>query len=178
MSHDANLAATVGEHTSAPPPAGSAGRDGLAPNALAYLNQRETIGTVALASALAAGAAFVPDATLRTVAWIVIGAVAVVALLVELPWLNRVHVRRTSYTVTPEYIYIARGWVWRRSVVIATAQVLNVDVAQGPLLRAHGLVMVRFTCITEVERLGPLTPGAAHRVRASVLDAHPAAIDG
>ncbi len=80
-------------------------------------------------------------------------------------------VANTSYTVTPDYVYIARGWLWRRSTVIATAQILNVEIVQGPLLRAFDAVSVRFTCISEVEGLGPLERDAAERIRATVLRA-------
>lgn len=152
-----------------PPRHGEPGERSLAPRALAYLNLREGVGTAAVAVALSVGIAFLPDATWRTVLWGVLAALAVVSLAIEMPWLNRKEVENTSYTVTPDFVYITRGWLWRRSTVIATAQILNVEIVQGPLLRAFDAVSVRFTCISEIEGLGPLERDAAERVRATVL---------
>ena len=53
--------------------------------------------------------------------------------------------------------------------MIATPQVLNVEIVQGPLLRAFDVVSVRFTCITDIERLGPLRREAAEEARMTVL---------
>lgn len=154
-----------------PPAHGTRGDSVLAPRALTYLNVREGATTILVTTALAVAIAFLPDPGWRTALWVVVGFLAVVSLLIELPWLNRKQVENTSYTVTPDYVYITRGWLWRRTTVIATAQILNVEVVQGPLLRAFDAVSVRFTCISEVEGLGPLEPLAAERIRATVLRA-------
>lgn len=154
-----------------PPAHGTPGDRSLAPRALTYLNVRESLTTVVVAVVLCAAVAFLPDPVWRAILWAVVSALTVVSLAIELPWLNRREVANTSYTVTPDYVYIARGWLWRRSTVIATAQILNVEIVQGPLLRAFDAVSVRFTCISEVEGLGPLERDAAERIRATVLRA-------
>ncbi|MEV5041067.1 PH domain-containing protein [Microbacterium sp. LMI1x-1-1.1] len=154
-----------------PPAHGTRGDSVLAPRALTYLNVREGVTTVLVTTALAVAIAFLPDPGWRTALWVIVGILAVVSLLIELPWLNRKQVENTSYTATADYVYITRGWLWRRTTVIATAQILNVEVVQGPLLRAFDAVSVRFTCISEVEGLGPLEPRAAERIRTTVLQA-------
>lgn len=155
-----------------PPPAhGTPGDSSLAPRALTYLNVREGLGTVVVTVALSVATSFIPDPMWRAALWILMAALAVVSLLVELPWLNRKQVEHTSFMVTPDFVYITRGWLWRRSMVISTAQILNVEVVQGPLLRAFDVVSVRFTCISEIEGLGPLERDAAELVRATVLRA-------
>lgn len=154
-----------------PPAHGTRGDCVLAPRALTYLNVREGATTALVTTVLAVAVCFLPDPAWRTVLWVIVGVLAVVSLLIELPWLNRKHVENTSYTVTEDYVYITRGWLWRRTTVIATAQILNVEVVQGPLLRAFDAVSVRFTCISEVEGLGPLETDAAERIRATVLHA-------
>lgn len=152
-----------------PPLHGSPGREPLAPRSLAYLNTRDGAITAFATAILAVATGFLPDPALRVILWAVLGVLAAVSLLVELPWLNRMQVRRTSYTVTPDFVYITRGWLWQRSIVIATPQVLNVEIVQGPLLRAFDVVSVRFTCLADIEGLGPLTREAAERVRTTVL---------
>lgn len=169
---------TAGTHPSGPPAHGAPGRDALAPNALAYLNLRDAVVTIAVGVGLAVGIAFVPDDTVRVALWVVLTVLMASSLLIELPWLNRMQVRHTSYTVTAEYVYVTRGWLWRRTVVIATPQVLNVEIVQGPLLRAFDVVSVRFTCITDIERLGPLRREAAEAARMTVLRSQTDAVDG
>lgn len=154
-----------------PPQHGTRGDRSLAPRALAYLNIREGLSTLLISVALGVGIAFLPDAMWRGILWGVLAALAVISLAIELPWLNRKEVENTSYTVTPAYVYLTVGWLWRRSTVISTAQILNVEIVQGPLLRAFDAVSVRFTCISEVEALGPLERDAAEHVRATVLRA-------
>lgn len=162
-----------GESISArtPPAAGTAGSERLAPRAFAYLNAQHALAAVVVGSGMAFGVSFLPDSQLRIVFWIVIGLLVASSLAIELPWLNRVHVRVTSYTVTDSYVYIVRGWLWRRSAIVATSRILNVEISQGPLLRLFGLFSVRLMSIMELEHLGPLERDAAERIRATVLAA-------
>ncbi|MFT4052748.1 MAG: PH domain-containing protein [Microbacterium sp.] len=156
-------------HANDPPAAGSPGKQRLAPRALSYLNVQHALVVVVIGCAGAGAIAFVPDSSLRGILWALTGVLVTSSLSIELPWLNRVHVRTTSYSVTGAYVYIARGRLWRRSVVIATPQILNVEISQGPLLRAFGLVSVRLLSIVELEHLGPLERDAAERIRSTVL---------
>lgn len=153
----------------APPEHGAPGEESLAPCALTYLNVREGTLTVVVALVLCVTTILVFETTWRAPACGLIASLSVLAMAVELPWLNRREVRNTTYTVTRDFVYVTHGWLWRRSTVIATAQILNVEIAQGPLLRAFDAVSVRFTCIADVQRLGPLKKDAAERIRLTVL---------
>jgi len=153
-----------------PPPTQNApGNSSLAPRALNYLNVRTGFSTAAAVAVLGGGICFLPDVMWRGILGSVVAALAIISLCVELPWLNRKEVQSCSYTVTPDFVYISRGWLWRRSTTIPTAQILNVEIVQGPLLRMFDVVSVRFTCISEVEALRPLEWSAAELARTTVL---------
>lgn len=141
----------------------------LAPGALCYLNVRDGVSSALLGLALAVALVFVPDPGVRIQLWMILGGLVILSLLVELPWLNRVTVRTTSYAVTEDYVYLARGLLWRRTSTIPTKRVLNVQIAQGPLLRAFGLVCVQLMSVVDLDKVGPLTPAAAERLRDTVL---------
>lgn len=151
------------------PPAGASGASALAPGSLSYLRTRFALETFTGSAILAATITLLPDPALRAVAWSTLAALVVIALLIELPWLSRRHVECSSYTVTPDFVYIARGSLIRRSRTISTAQILNVETVQGPLTRRFGMLFVRFTCVAGIESLGPLDTDAADAVRAVVL---------
>ena len=57
----------------------------------------------------------------------------------------------------------------QRTTTLSTAQILTVEVAQGPLLRAFKLVRVRFVCIADVEALTGLSAEAAEVIRETIL---------
>jgi membrane protein YdbS with pleckstrin-like domain len=91
-------------------------------------------------------------------------------ILADLILLNRLSYRNYSYTVTPDYVYIAQGRFVRRSVTIDNGKVLNVQTSQGPILRRFGLVTLRLTCIVETERLGPVAVESVEEIRRIILD--------
>lgn len=152
------------------PIAGAAGARLLPARARAYLNVRDASVAVVVGALGVAAASFIPDPTTRVVAWVVIAGFVASTLVIELPVLNRLHVRTTSYTVSADYVYIARGWLLRRSLLISTTKVLNVEIVQGPLLRRFGLVTMRIASVIEHENLGPLEPAEAERLRGIILD--------
>ena len=148
---------------------GDSGESRLPPTALRYLNLVDVISTSATALVvIAAAIAFLPPEW-RVAAVIAIIVASLVGVGVELPLLNRLRVRHTSYTVTSEIVYLARGVLIRRIVTLPAAHVLNVEIVQGPILRRCDLVTIRFVTITAIEPLGPLTPDAARVIRASIL---------
>lgn len=109
------------------------------------------------------------DGGTRTFVLLLLVVLTALSLAVELPVLNRLRVRHTSYSVQPGFVYITRGALVRRSVFIASHQIQNVETVQGPLLRRFGFVKVRLKCITDVESLGPLDPSAVLAIRRAVL---------
>jgi hypothetical protein len=155
-----------------PPRDGEPGALGLAPGALRYKN-------VVAALAIAAIALICMGATLLLVqsqAWrigllISLGVLLAAAAAADLLVLNRIEVRSSSYTATPDFVYIVRGRWIRRTVLIATSQILNVETSQGPILRALDLVKVQLTCIAEVEAIAPVTREAARALQDVVLGA-------
>lgn len=163
-------AATSGE-ASGPPADGAPGVARLPVRARPYLDVRSAVETVASAGGLALAASMITVGTIRLVLLALIGVLLIVGLMLELPVLNRLKMAHTSYSVTPHYIYIARGRVFRRTVTLASQKVLNVESVQGPLLRRFDLVKVRFTCLADVVSLGPLTPATADHVRETVIGA-------
>lgn len=155
-----------------PPRDGAPGEHGLAPEALRYANilTSLSLGAVAVGGA-AAVLLLVQDTGWRLAALIAMVVLLAAGAALDLLVLNPIQVRSSSYTATSDFVYIARGrWV-RRTVLIATSQILNVETAQGPILRALDVVKVRLTCIADVEAIVPLTPAAAEALRAVVMDA-------
>lgn len=137
--------------------------------AITYLNVRSvlelaTVGIVGVAILLS----WVPSGWQPTVVAALL-ALIVVGGSVEIPVLNRLQVRRTSYEVTEDAVRIRRGMLLRRDVVIATAQLLNVTIIDGPILRRFGLVKIAFVTIANVELLGPIEVGHAHELRLRAL---------
>lgn len=155
-----------------PPRDGAPGEHALAPGALRYKNFVAALAVLAIALAgTTATLLLVHDETWRTGLLIALGAVLSVAAAADLIVFNRIEVRSTSYTATAEFVYIARGRWLRRSVVIATSQILNVETSQGPILRALDLVKVQLTCIADVTPISPLTPAAARALQDVVMHA-------
>jgi uncharacterized protein len=145
--------------------------DRLPPRAFRYLAVRSLIEVAVGSLVLAAAAAWIPDPAFRSAVLIAIGALALAAVVVEIPLLDRRRVATTRYAVSAELVRVRHGLLIRREVSIATPQILNVEIVDGPLLRAFGLASVRLTTIGGAERLGPLEPDAAGRVRDAVLGA-------
>lgn len=66
-------------------------------------------------------------------------AVLLILFVVVLP---PIRFLRWRYELSPEYLDIARGIVWRKRFVIPFIRVQNTDTRQGPVLRAFGLSSV------------------------------------
>ena len=86
-------------------------------------------------------AAFEPDL------WIYIvlmseTAVFIVLLIVFLIILPPIRFIRWRYEITPEYLDIAKGIIWRKRYIIPFIRVQNTDTRQGPILRAFKLSSV------------------------------------
>lgn len=141
----------------------------LPSSALRYVNLRSMVEIAVLAVGVTAAVVlFVPPAW-RLAAWIVLAISVMVGAAVDVPIINRLQVRSTSFEVTHDAVYIRRGILLRRDTIISTAQLLNVTVVDGPLLRRYGLVKVAFATIAHVEPLGPLTADHAEQLRSLAL---------
>ena len=66
----------------------------------------------------------------------------VVALIVFLAVLPPIRFMRWRYDITPEYLDIAKGIIWRKRYIIPFIRVQNTDTRQGPILRAFRLSSV------------------------------------
>ena len=66
----------------------------------------------------------------------------VASLIVVLLVLPPIRHLRWRYEISPEYVDIARGIIWRKRFVIPFIRVQNTDTRQGPILRAFGLASV------------------------------------
>lgn len=124
-------------------PFGEPGSDRLPGEALRYLNVIDVI-TVLLTASVSGVVAWFVFEPLRVILAIILLVVAT-AIIFEIQIMNRLRVRNTSFTVTGDEIYIVRGLLVRRFTSIATSQVLNVEITEGPILRRFGLVKIRFT---------------------------------
>lgn len=159
-----------GREVERPPHVLGRGTHGLAPAALKYENIR-TLILAAILTPLAVAACFqIPSPGWRIAAFVALGVLTLATFAIDIPFVNRWEFQNTTYTVTRDTVFIRRGLLLRRTTTISTAQILNVEIAQGPLLRAFGLVKVKFACIADVESLTGLTPQAAETIRDTVLD--------
>jgi uncharacterized protein len=151
------------------PLAGDPGAEHLADSAVRYWNIRSVVGGVIILMTCV-GAIFVvrSEWIFFWGPWVAVPLV-VIGVLLDVVLINKIQFRNYSFTVTADYVYVARGRLFRRSATIPTSQILNVETVQGPLLAAMGLVTVRFTCILDVDGIGPLMPDAAERIRHAVL---------
>lgn len=65
-----------------------------------------------------------------------------ITLIVFVAVLPPIRFARWRYEVTPEYLDIARGIIWRKRFIIPFIRVQNTDTRQGPIMRAFGLASV------------------------------------
>lgn len=141
----------------------------LPDEALTYLNMKSFC--VTLVSGIVLGALvfmFLPREW-RIVAFTALAALIVISVVVELPWLNRMQVKYTHFTVDDQFVHIHRGKYFSRDISIPRRQVLSVGIHQNPLMSRHGLVSLKFNLIFGAESLGPLHRDQALAVRRRLL---------
>ena len=68
--------------------------------------------------------------------------VFVILLVIFLVILPPIRFVRWRYELTPEYLDIAKGIIWRKRYIIPFIRVQNTDTRQGPILRMFGLSSV------------------------------------
>jgi membrane protein YdbS with pleckstrin-like domain len=151
------------------PASGSPGVARLPRSAAPYWSTHSVLGAVGVLAVVLPLVLWLGGrGALETAAWIAVPVVAVLTL-VDVLVLNPLRLANRSYTVTADAVYIARGRFVRTTLVMPTAQVLNVEIAEGPLLRAFGMVRVRFVCIGDGPVIGPVLPGEAEALRRRVM---------
>lgn len=147
---------------------GEMGQVKLPQGALCYMNLRDVLDITTVATVAAMVTYFFADGQMRVILWSIIAALLLISAAVELPFLNRVRVKYTTYSVNSEYVYITRGALVRNSTLIPTRQILNVESIQGPLLSKLGYAKVRFRSISGSVSLGPLDATAVENIRRAV----------
>lgn len=93
----------------------------------------------------------------------------IMGLIVDVPIISRLTMRYTSYHVDSDAVRISRGILFSKDMVLSTAQILNISIVDGPLLRKFGLAKVRFTTLNHVEPLGPVSLENAIAIRQEAL---------
>lgn len=146
--------------------------ESLPRNAYRYLNIHDAIQSVIVAAVAGALVLWLVPEPWKTWLLIALPILVVLSLVIEMPFINRLVVKNTSYEVSPTEVCIRKGVLLTRDTVISAAQILNVSVVEGPLLRNLGLAKVQFTSISHVEPLGPVTLDDAHAIRNALLGAY------
>lgn len=96
---------------------------------------------------------------------VALAAAYAIALLVFLAVLPPIRHARWRYEVTPEYLDIARGIVWRKRFMIPFIRVQNTDTRQGPILRAFGLSSVTVATAAGEHEIPGLETAVAEELR-------------
>ena len=152
---------------------GERGVHRLPSRAVTYRNVRSVVDTVMTVVIAAVLTVFFLPERWRTAALVTLAALFMISVPLETAVLEVMRVRNTSYTATPEFVYLTKGVIFRTSVLIPGHQILAVETVEGPLLRKFGFVTVRFRCLTTSEELGPLNAAAVSELRRAVLQAQP-----
>lgn len=92
-----------------------------------------------------------------------VAALAVLAMvLFVLPPIRYV---RWRYQVSPEYLDIAKGIIWRKRYTIPFIRVQNTDTRQGPIMRMFGLANVTVATAAKEHEIPGLDFEAAEQLR-------------
>jgi len=132
--------------------------------------------TTGLATTLVAAAAVVLAVVIaaRTstngVAWLVAaaGTLAIVGLAAASAARVVLDYRNFRYEVTPQGLFVSRGWLWRSWQIVPHSRVQTVDTLAGPLHRLFGLVTVQVTTASAAG--GTAIPGLAQPVAAALVN--------
>ena len=112
------------------------------------------------------GLTFVPEvAGVARVALIASFVVWVAMLVVWLAVLPPIRYVRWRYEVTPEYLDIAKGIIWRKRYTIPFIRVQNTDTRQGPILRLFGLASVTVSTAAHEHEIPGLEVSVAEDLR-------------
>ena len=90
---------------------------------------------------------------------------AVLMLVLVLVVLPPIRYARWRYQLTPEYLDIACGIVWRKRYIIPFIRVQNTDTQQGPILRAFGLSSVTVSTAAGSHQIPGVDNATAEQLR-------------
>ena len=99
-----------------------------------------------------------PLLLLSVVIWILM-------LLLWLLVLPPIRYARWRYEITPDYLDIAKGIIWRKRYIIPFIRVQNTDTRQGPLMRAFGLASVTVSTAAHEHEIPGLDAAIAEDLR-------------
>lgn len=77
---------------------------------------------------------------------------------------------RWRYQVTPEYLDIAKGIIWRQRTIVPFIRVQNTDTRQGPILRAFNLSSVTISTAAQEHEIPGLSEQVAEQLRDSAAE--------
>ena len=100
------------------------------------------------------------------IATIITAAVYVLGLIIWVVILPPIRFMRWRYELSPDYLEIALGIIWRKHFVIPFVRVQNTDTRQGPIMRAFGLSSVTVATAAGEHEI----PGLKTEVAAQVRD--------
>ena len=92
-------------------------------------------------------------------------ALAVAGLVLVLAVLPPIRYARWRYQLTPEYLDIACGIVWRKRYIVPFIRVQNTDTQQGPILRAFGLSSVTVSTAAGSHQIPGVDNATAEQLR-------------
>ena len=92
----------------------------------------------------------------------IIWAILLIAWLVVLP---PIRYARWRYEISPYYLDIAKGIIWRKRYIIPFIRVQNTDTRQGPILRAFGLASVTVSTAAHEHEIPGLDASIAEELR-------------
>ncbi|MFJ5697204.1 PH domain-containing protein [Arthrobacter sp. NPDC093139] len=141
----------------------------LPPAALHYLMIRSTFEVLVTGVVSCGLALWLVPSGWKSPTLIVMAILIIAGLIIDVPIVSRLTTRHTSYHVDADAVRISRGFFLSKDTVLSTAQILNISIIEGPLLRRFGLAKVRFTTLNHVEPLGPVERGVAVDIRRQAL---------
>lgn len=90
---------------------------------------------------------------------------AVVLYILFLGILPPIRYMRWRYEVSPEFLEIAKGIIWRKRYTIPFIRVQNTDTRQGPIMRAFGLASVTVSTAAQEHEIPGLAVDQADALR-------------
>ena len=90
---------------------------------------------------------------------------AIVALVLVVAVVPPIRYARWRYELSPEYLDIACGIIWRKRYVIPFIRVQNTDTRQGPLMRAFGLSSVTVATAAGEHEIPGISTAQAEQLR-------------
>lgn len=124
-----------------------------------------TICAAALLGAAALMAAIPETEEVGVMMLTVFGIIVVALYVLFLIVLPPIRFARWRYEVSPDYLDIAKGIIWRKRYTIPFIRVQNTDTRQGPILRAFHLASVTVSTAASEHEIPGLDAETADQLR-------------